>query len=683
MATALDLLMSTKEDVNLLSEESDICTIDAKTRAIFVPATIVVGGVQSDKNAERIKFSCPKIVGDNLDLSKFSVRINFENVSSVDFNVSIKDQYICDDVAVDGENVTFSWLIGRNAARYMGTVRFIVCAVKTDSDSNISVEWNTAIAEVPVLEGIEIYQPQIGQEEKDVINQLLELTKNTSAEAVQNVNSAKEQAIKDIQSVSQPDTTLTIEGGLAEAKATGEAIDSLKEDINVLGLEESVKTSLKCDYLENAPTININADFVYTLGDKARIFRNVKKLKLSILSNGGTGTIFLYRPDSTYTQILVFKKSYVLTAGKNEIEIDISESMFDSSPSEGHDYINVAIYSNDTGAFTSQSGQLYLYSNGEPFTWYGNFSDFNVAINNFIPSQTYWYGNLTTNKTYPCIDVYMEEEIPRYKSGIIHVAKDGTGDYSTIMDAVRNAGDVDSPTTIVLQEGVYDEIVYLGNKHNISIIGVNRDQCIIKNTSGIYANTPVMVTGNFELRNLTIRMEEQGFFPEFTDNVWATYPGYALHIDGNSKDVNEKTTGRVVNCTLYSEAFPAVGMGVNQNQKIIFENCEMIRNCSKDYFKKDNWKGAFLCHSSNYSSAQNQFLVLRNCVMISNYGYSGIIRGNLGDSSNFAVEAINNTCYSEEMGLDAFEYISGESKLSKISHGNTASSLNADNTKIA
>lgn len=231
MATALDLLMNTKEDVNLLSEESDICTIDAKTRAIFVPSTIVVGGVQSDKNAERIKFSCPKIVGDNLDLSKFSVRINFENVSSVDFNVSIKDQYICDDVAVDGENVTFSWLIGRNAARYMGTVCFIVCAVKTDSDSNISVEWNTAIAEVPVLEGIEIDQPQIGEQEKDIINQLLELTKNTSAEAVQNVNSAKEQAIKDIQSVSQPDTTLTIEGGLAEAKATGEAIDSLKEDL--------------------------------------------------------------------------------------------------------------------------------------------------------------------------------------------------------------------------------------------------------------------------------------------------------------------------------------------------------------------------------------------------------------------------------------------------------------------
>ena len=268
MATALDLLMSTKEDVNLLSEESDICTIDAKTRAIFVPSTIVVGGVQSDKNAERIKFSCPKIVGDNLDLSKFSVRINFENVSSVDFNVSIKDQYICDDVAVDGENVTFSWLIGRNAARYMGTVRFIVCAVKTDSDSNISVEWNTAIAEVPVLEGIEIDQPQIGQEEKDVINQLLELTKNTSAEAVQNVNSAKEQAIKDIQSVSQPDTTLTIEGGLAEAKATGEAIGSLKEEIVELG---EVAYRVEHKKRLNIPTGSFDFFFPTFTGRKYRI----------------------------------------------------------------------------------------------------------------------------------------------------------------------------------------------------------------------------------------------------------------------------------------------------------------------------------------------------------------------------------------------------------------------------
>lgn len=233
MTSALDLLMdsdSTVETTTLL-ESNGICTIDSKTRTIFVPSEIVVGAVQSDKNAERIKFSCPKIVGDNLDLSKFSIRINFENVSSVDPDISIKDQYICEDASINEDNITFSWVIGKNAARYMGTIRFIVCAVKTDSDSNISIEWNTTVAQIPVLEGIEVDQPSLDENNKDIINQLLAITKTASDEAVKNVNSAKEQAITDIQNVLQPDKTLTVEGGIADAKATGNAISSLREDI--------------------------------------------------------------------------------------------------------------------------------------------------------------------------------------------------------------------------------------------------------------------------------------------------------------------------------------------------------------------------------------------------------------------------------------------------------------------
>lgn len=236
MTSALDLLMdsdSTAETTTLL-ESNGICTIDTRTRTIFVPPEIVVGAVQSDKNAERIKFSCPKIVGDNLDLSKFSIRINFENVSSVDPDISIKDQYICEDASINEDNITFSWVIGKNAARYMGTIRFIVCAVKTDSDSNISIEWNTTVAQIPVLEGIEIDQPSLDENNKDVINQLLAITKTASDEAVKNVNSAKEQAITDIQKVSQPDKTLTVEGGIADAKATGNAISSLREDSNAI-----------------------------------------------------------------------------------------------------------------------------------------------------------------------------------------------------------------------------------------------------------------------------------------------------------------------------------------------------------------------------------------------------------------------------------------------------------------
>lgn len=366
MATALDLLMSAKEDVNLISEESDICTIDAKTRAIFVPSTIVVGGVQSDKNAERIKFSCPKIVGDNLDLSKFSVRINFENVSSVDFNVSIKDQYICDDVAVDGENVTFSWLIGRNAARYMGTVRFIVCAVKTDSDSNISVEWNTAIAEVPVLEGIEIDQPQIGQEEKDVINQLLELTKNTSAEAVQNVNSAKEQAIKDIQSVSQPDTTLTIEGGLAEAKATGEAIASLKEDLSNLFSE---------------PYIPVSDRTTVDIVNGNDVFSNVslKSGNEYVVLSDYTGIIYLYNEDNLQSR-------FYFTNGYCEFTPNTSRTMVSGSSTFTAKLIFVDVTNNP-------EYKDFLKKNGIDYAgkYHVGYKDLDKLLGeNFIPLINIW-----------------------------------------------------------------------------------------------------------------------------------------------------------------------------------------------------------------------------------------------------------------------------------------------------
>ena len=366
MATALDLLMSTKEDVNLLSEESDICTIDAKTRVIFVPSTIVVCGVQSDKNAERIKFSCPKIVGDNLDLSKFSVRINFENVSSVDFNVSIKDQYICDDVAVDGENVTFSWLIGRNAARYMGTVRFIVCAVKTDSDSNISVEWNTTIAEVPVLEGIEIDQPQIGQEEKDVINQLLELTKNTSAEAVQNVNSAKEQAIKDIQSVSQPDTTLTIEGGLAEANATGEAIGSLKEDLSSLFSEPYISVS-------DRTTVNIvNGNDVFSN-------ISLKNGNEYVVLTDYMGIIYLYNEDNLQSRFL-------FTNGYCEFTPNASRTMVSGSSTFTAKLIFVDVTNNpEYKDFLKKNGIDYA---GKYHIAYNDLD--NLLEDNFIPLKNIW-----------------------------------------------------------------------------------------------------------------------------------------------------------------------------------------------------------------------------------------------------------------------------------------------------
>lgn len=251
--------------------------------------------MQSDKNAERIKFSCPKIVGDNLDLSKFSIRINFENVSIVDPDISIKDQYICEDASINGDNITFSWVIGKNAARYMGTTRFIVCAVKTDSDSNISIEWNTTVAQIPVLEGIEIDQPSLDENNKDVINQLLAITKTASDEAVKNVNSAKEQAITEIQNVLQPDKTLTVEGGIADAKATGNAISSLREDLddvrikytNLFNINPNIQDVIVND---NSGYIYVNENYIDI--EEGKPYFVYVKFKITNLINWSQGYVY-------------------------------------------------------------------------------------------------------------------------------------------------------------------------------------------------------------------------------------------------------------------------------------------------------------------------------------------------------------------------------------------------------
>ena len=464
---------------------------------------------------------------------------------------------------------------------------------------------------------------------------------------------------------------LIVEDGQGTKKGTVQQLDEalgvsqLKED---LGLEKVTGVSLKSSYQEDYEKTDMNNGYVYTFGDITRPHKNTKKVIMDVYSNGGTGTVFITDPQ----WINRYVETYTFAKGINHIEIDVSQI------APKYEFLNISVLSDTKGAFTTQKQINTLFPYSAIFTFYSELNK--KGLNEYMclsPYPTYWEGNVNRNKSYPCVDVYFEEELEQRKTGLIVVAKDGSGDYTTINDAVRNAGDINNPTTILLREGVYDEVVYLRNKHNISIVGINRDKCIIINRDGQYGSTPVMINGNFELRNLTIKMTEKGFYPEYTDNVFTTYPGYALHIDGESKNPTVQTIGRVSNCTLYSEAFPAVGMGVNKNQKVIFENCELIRNTNKEYFKQDNWKGAILCHSSNNQNSPNQKLIMKDCVIKSNYGKSGQIRGNLGDSKSFEVTMINNTCYSEVEGFNSFEYEKGESTLNAISHGNTSTNLNA------
>lgn len=138
--------------------------------------------MESDQNVERKKFRCPKIVGDNIDLSALQLYINYENGNGE------KDAYMVQDVSVDGNYSAFSWILSRNVMAYKGTVKFIVCAKRVDSSGNLSSEWNTTIAEGTVIEGLETV-PYIAGNNSDVIGYLLdrmdEVEKLTTPETMQ------------------------------------------------------------------------------------------------------------------------------------------------------------------------------------------------------------------------------------------------------------------------------------------------------------------------------------------------------------------------------------------------------------------------------------------------------------------------------------------------------------------
>lgn len=187
--TADELLNQSDSSVSVYSVEStDKCIINPETREIEIPETYQILGVESDEKVERIVFQCPKIVGDNIDLSSLQLRVNYRNANGD------KDQYIVTDVNTEGENIVFSWLLSRKVTAYQGTVQFAVCAVKV-SDSEITNEWNTTLAAATVLEGLEV-ESTIDEESSDVIEQLIQIIKDTSSSAVSQIQAIENETVE-------------------------------------------------------------------------------------------------------------------------------------------------------------------------------------------------------------------------------------------------------------------------------------------------------------------------------------------------------------------------------------------------------------------------------------------------------------------------------------------------------
>ena len=156
MPTAEELIKTLNgSSVDTYSSEPEELVIDAESRSINVPQSERLFGVKGDMNIERKYFRCPKIVGDNIDLSTHQIFIAYvyteRETGSILPSVGVAP-YHCEDVEVDGEDITFSWKLTGNVFKNPGFILFKMYAKKTETDPNTVFNTTPAIGTVFLID---------------------------------------------------------------------------------------------------------------------------------------------------------------------------------------------------------------------------------------------------------------------------------------------------------------------------------------------------------------------------------------------------------------------------------------------------------------------------------------------------------------------------------------------------
>lgn len=296
MTEAEKLLQETKSAVVAETQTEDICVIDSDLRIIDIPEQFKVLGVENDKDVKVMQFRMPKVYK-GTDLSAFNISVNYQNARGT------KDRYVVTDKKVSGDQIEFSWTVGKTATVYRGDTRFIVCMRLTGSDGIIQKEFNTTLATMTVLEGLEVDNPVIEQEEKDIIAQLLQIVDDKSKEAVQAVTAEGTKQIKAVQAEAQEiaadreqiktnkadiaDLMQTKAGAIinsakGERIAVGDSAGAFFEGLKLYGKTEQVQTKgyQLFDASEVKPasmggaTVTANSDGSYTVSGTGRLTKD-------------------------------------------------------------------------------------------------------------------------------------------------------------------------------------------------------------------------------------------------------------------------------------------------------------------------------------------------------------------------------------------------------------------------
>lgn len=216
--------------------------------------------------------------------------------------------------------------------------------------------------------------------------------------------------------------------------------------------------------------------------------------------------------------------------------------------------------------------------------------------------------SMPTNQVnrYICVegtDVTFYEEFAvteRYPSRVLTVKKDGTGDYTTISEAVFNAP---AGAPIYVYEGVYQESVKELYKP-VWLIGSGKN-CVIE-YSGLDYNNPPLAISRGRVENMVIRATNSG--------TAGARKAYCMHADFPGEIDGALT---FVNVTFINEVHQAVGIGLRRDFTLTFKDCH-FESIANNAFYAHDWE-------TDETDRANQKMILDNCTFKTPSAYTPIL----------------------------------------------------------
>ena len=175
------------------------------------------------------------------------------------------------------------------------------------------------------------------------------------------------------------------------------------------------------------------------------------------------------------------------------------------------------------------------------------------------------------------------------------VATDGSGDYTTLTEAVSHAQD---GSIIFVRAGVYDNETVKAWGKNLSIIGENPLTTVIKNGFNSYDRPPIEMSCGL-LKNLTVYAYDGGKPSTF---VWG-WNAYSVHIDNDGLCDNSLN---VENCILKSDKNYGVGVGLRRGL-LRFANCR--------FYSRD-LASVFVHDAVSPDVAGEERIIFENCIAL-------------------------------------------------------------------